>query len=75
VQPRDTQERLILPEKKKGKYRERMIQKRITDSLRKLTRNEREEFLMEEEKQRKQDLTEAKEKLWKKWRNQKRKGK
>ena len=45
-----------------------MIQRKITDNLGKLPISEREKFLREQERQRKIELKEMKENLWKNWR-------
>jgi hypothetical protein len=51
-------------EQKKGNLKKMMIQKKITDSLKKLPEKEVEQFLKVEEKKRKLELKESKENIW-----------
>ena len=64
--------RLAKAEMRKEKFQKtnqkKLLQGKITESLKKLPENEIELFLREEKKKRKMDLKEVKQNLWRKWR-------
>ena len=61
------QERIRIADEKKGNSGGENLQKKITDVLNKLPRKERENYLAEEEGERKLELKTIKENMWKKW--------
>ena len=62
------QERLKIAAYKKGKVRDEQLQKKITNVLTALPRKEKDNYLAEEERERKLELKTIKENMWKKWR-------
>ena len=62
-------ERLNKVAEKKETLKQNLLQRKITDSLKKLPPKEREKYGRDEERKRKIELKEVKENIWKKWRN------
>ena len=70
IQEEERERRLARAEAKKGDAQRKLIQTKMTDSLRKLPQMERERILQENERTRRFELRESKVNIWKKWRGE-----
>ena len=69
-------ERLLRAGKKQEDLRKNMLQKKITESMKRLPKSEQEQMRINEEKAKRLELQEAKKNLWrKKWKNWRKVGK
>ena len=64
-------EKLEIVREKKQQHQEKLVQKNITEAFNKLPETAKKRMLEEEEKEKRLELKEAKENIWKRWRGKK----